>query len=58
MNTDIKLNNFDFKVKFELYYDEYERVKRDKEASYTLDQICKEVGIGRHKEPPKNKPKK
>jgi hypothetical protein len=44
--------------RFELYYDEYERVKRDKEASYTLDQICKEVGIGRHKEPPKNKPKK
>ena len=41
--------------RFELYYEEYERVKKDKEVSYTLDQICKEVGIGRHKKPPKNK---
>ena len=41
--------------RFELYYEEYERVKKDKEVSYTLDQICKEVGIGRHKKQPKNK---
>ena len=41
--------------RFELYYEEHERVKRSKEASHTLNQICKEVGIGRYKEPPKKK---
>ena len=40
--------------RFELYYEEYERVN-NKEKGYTLDEICKEVGINRYKEPPKNK---
>ena len=43
--------------RFELYYEEYERVKNTQKG-YTLDEICKQVGIGRYKEPPKNKPKK
>ena len=43
--------------RFELYYEEHERVQREKEASYTVDQICKEVGINRYKQPPKNKKK-
>ena len=43
--------------RFELYYEEYERVKNTQKG-YTLNEICKQVGIGRYKEPPKNKPKK
>ena len=43
--------------RFELYYEEYERAKNIQKG-YTLDEICKQVGIGRYKEPPKNKPKK
>ena len=43
--------------RFELYYEEHKRVKNE-EKSYTLDEICKQVGIKRYKEPPKKKPKK
>ena len=37
--------------RFELYYEEYERM--NKEKGFTLDEICKQVGINRYKEPPK-----
>ena len=40
--------------RFELYYQEHERVQAENN-SYTFDEICKQVGIGRYKEPPKNK---
>ena len=39
--------------RFELYYEEHERVNRKKEKGYTFNQICKSAGINRYKEPPK-----
>ena len=39
--------------RFELYYEEHERVNKKKEKSYTLDQMLKGTKIGRYK-PPKN----
>jgi len=39
--------------RFDLYYEEYERVQRDKIPKYTLDQIMKKIGITSYKEPPK-----
>ena len=44
------------KERFELYYEEHERVKNTQKG-YTLDEICKKVGIGRYKPPPKKKKK-
>ena len=38
--------------RFDLYYIEHERVKGG-EKGFTLDEICKEVGINKYKEPPK-----
>ena len=35
--------------RFELYYEEHQRVNKKKEKGYTLDQICKQVGINRNK---------
>ena len=40
--------------RFELYYEEHERVQAEKN-SYTLDEICKKVGIGRYKPPTNQK---
>jgi len=37
--------------RFELYYEEHERVNKKKEKSYTLDEICKKLKINR---PPKD----
>ena len=40
--------------RFELYYQEHERVKNESVSAGTLDEICKQIGIGRYKEPPKD----
>tara|TARA_R110002020_G_scaffold148_5_gene750 strand:- start:1553 stop:2173 length:621 start_codon:yes stop_codon:yes gene_type:complete len=40
--------------RFELYYQEHERVQAEKN-SYTLEELYKKVGIKPYKEPPKNK---
>jgi hypothetical protein len=40
--------------RFELYYEEHERVQAEKN-SFTLDEIYKKVGINRYKPPSKNK---
>ena len=39
--------------KFELYYEEHERVNRKKVKTYSIDEICKRVGIGRYIPPNK-----
>ena len=39
--------------RFELYYEEHERVNRKKEKGYTLNQMLKGTKISRYKEPPK-----
>ena len=39
--------------RFELYYEEHERVNRKKEKTYTLDELLKGTKITRHKYPPK-----
>ena len=39
--------------RFDLYYTEHERVEKNKEKGYTIDQLCKKIGINRYKEPPK-----
>ena len=38
----INIDNFE---KFELYYQEHERVNKKKEKSYTLNEICKKLKI-------------
>jgi hypothetical protein len=40
--------------RFELYYQEHERVQSKSISGETLDKICKKIGIGRYKPPPKN----
>ena len=40
--------------RFELYYQEHERVQSESISAETLDEICKKIGIGRYKPPSKN----
>ena len=40
--------------RFDIYYQEYERVKNEPVSAGTIDEICKKVGIGRYKPPSKN----
>tara|TARA_B100000131_G_scaffold276367_1_gene279518 strand:- start:95 stop:703 length:609 start_codon:yes stop_codon:yes gene_type:complete len=39
--------------RFELYYEEHERVNRKKEKTYTLDEMLKGTKLKRYKSPPK-----
>ena len=41
--------------RFDIYYQEYERVKNEPVSAGTIDEICKKVGIGRYKPPKKEK---
>ena len=41
--------------RFDIYYQEYERVKNEPVSAGTIDEICKKVGIGRYKPPNKEK---
>ena len=40
--------------RFELYYQEYERVQRDKIPKYTLDELCKKLKINLPSDEEKN----
>ena len=39
--------------RFDLYYEEHERVNRKKKKTYTLNQMLKGNKLTRYKEPPK-----
>ena len=43
--------------RFELYYEEHERVNKKKVKSYTLNQMLKGTKITRYEKPPKDEKK-